>query len=125
MVRKQGKVTGETEGILVSGMMTIRVDNVASPLKYRFDFCYKIINKHGYRRFFEPGDSGSGVYLLDRRGNKRPVGIAFAFGLNGDTYVCRIAHVTRAFELSLYDVEEPLTIKAEDLLSLIESMTIR
>lgn len=118
-------MTGETEGILVSGVMTIRVDNVASPLKYRFDFCYKIINKHGYRHLFEPGDSGSGVYLLDGRGNKKPVGIAFAFGLNGDTYACRIEHVTRAFELSLYDVQEPFIGTEDEISSLLESMTIR
>lgn len=115
-------MTGETVGILVSGMISIRVDNVPSPLKYRFDYCYEIINKHGYKPFFEPGDSGSGVYLLDERGNKKPVGIAFAFGLNGDTYACRIEHVTRAFELSLYDVQEPII---DELSSLLESLTIK
>uniref|UniRef100_A0A8W8NZR8 Peptidase S1 domain-containing protein n=1 Tax=Magallana gigas TaxID=29159 RepID=A0A8W8NZR8_MAGGI len=122
LVRKKGKVTGETVGILVSGMISIRVDNVPSPLKYRFDYCYEIINKHGYKPFFEPGDSGSGVYLLDERGNKKPVGIAFAFGLNGDTYACRIEYVTRAFELSLYDVQEPII---DELSSLLESLTIK
>lgn len=112
-------MTGKTKGILVSGMISIRVDNVPSPLKYRFDYCYEIINKHGCKHFFEPGDSGSGVYLLDERGNKKPVGIAFAFGLNGDTYACRIEFVTRAFELPLYDVQESIIDKLSSQLGAI------
>lgn len=107
LVRKRGTTTRETEGILVSGIMTVRIDNVACPVKYRFDFCYEIKNKVGGRPFFEAGDSGSGVYLMDNRGNKKPLGIAFAYGINGDTYACNIENVTRAFDLSLYDVEKP------------------
>lgn len=89
--------------------MTVRIDNVASPVKYRFDFCYEIKTKLGNRQFFEPGDSGSGVYLKDNDKNKKPLGIAFANGSNGSTYACRIDNVTRAFGLSLYDAEEPVT----------------
>lgn len=45
---------------------------------------------------------------MDNRGNKKPLGIAFAYGSNGNTYACRIENVTRAFDLSLYDEEKPL-----------------
>lgn len=125
MVRKKGKVIGEIEGILVSGMMIICVDNVVFFLKYRFDYCYKIINKYGYRYFFEFGDFGLGVYLLDGRGNKKFVGIVFVFGLNGDIYVCRIEYVIWVFELLLYDVEELFIGIVDEILSLFELLIIR
>lgn len=108
LVRKKGTTTGETEGILVSRIVTVRIDNVTCPVKYRFDFCYEIKNKVGSKPFFEAGDSGSGVYLMDNRGNKKPLGIAFAYSINGNTYACKIENVTRAFDLSLYDVEKPV-----------------
>lgn len=44
---------------------------------------------------------------MDNRGNKKPLGIAFAYSINGNTYACKIENVTRAFDLSLYDVEKP------------------
>lgn len=68
-----------------------------------------IIDKPGVRKFFEPGDSGSGVYLIDKRGKKKPLGIAFARSIYGDTVACRIENVTRAFDLSLNDDEGPVT----------------
>lgn len=52
------------------------------------------------------GDSGSGVYLIDRKGKKTPIGIAFAHRLDGTAYACRIEEITRAFSVSLDDVEE-------------------
>lgn len=109
LVRKKGKATGITEGILVSGLFTMAITRVVYPKIYRFDFCYRIIDKPGVRTFFEPGDSGSGVYLIDNGGKKKPLGIAFARGIYGDTVACRIENVTRAFDLSLYDEEEPVT----------------
>lgn len=108
-VRKKGKSTGITEGILVSGLFTIGISRIVSPKIYRFDYCYRIIDKPGVRKFFEPGDSGSGVYLIDKRGKKKPLGIAFARSIYGDTVACRIENVTRAFDLSLNDEEGPVT----------------
>lgn len=109
LVRKKGRVTGITEGILVSGVSTIVVRNGVSPLKYRFDYCYRIINMPGVKNFFKPGDSGSGVYLIDKEGEKKPLGIAFAYTEDGDTLACRIENITRAFDLLLYDEEESVT----------------
>lgn len=106
LVRKKGRATAETEGVLVSGMSTVLVNDSVSPVKYQFDFCYEIKSKNADEQFFKPGDSGSGVYLIDREGRKKPIGIAFAHRLDGTAYACRIEQVTRAFNVSLYDVEE-------------------
>lgn len=69
-VRKKGRASGETEGILVSGMSTVFVNDFKSPFKYQFDYCYEIKSKNANEKFFEPGDSGSSVYLIDRKGKK-------------------------------------------------------
>lgn len=69
--RKKARASGETEGILVSGMSTVFVNDFKSPFKYQFDYCYEIKSKNANEKFFEPGDSGSGVYLIDRKGKKR------------------------------------------------------
>lgn len=105
-VRKKGRASGETEGILVSGMSTVFVNDFKSPFKYQFDYCYEIKSKNANEKFFEQGDSGSGVYLIDRKGKKTPIGIAFAHRLDGTAYACRIEQITRAFNVSLSDVEE-------------------
>lgn len=70
LVRKKGRATAETEGVLVSGMSTVLVNDSVSPVKYQFDFCYEIKSKNADEQFFKPGDSGSGVYLIDREGRK-------------------------------------------------------
>lgn len=94
------------EGILVSGIMIVCIDNVVCFVKYRFDFCYEIKNKVGGRLFFDVGDFGLGVYFMDNRGNKKFFGIVFVYGINGDIYVCKIENVIWVFDLLLYDVEK-------------------
>lgn len=106
LVRKKGKTTGETEGILRSNMSSVSVDNIASPARYQFNNCYEIINRLGHPPFFKPGDSGSGVYIIDRYGKKKAVGIAFAHRLDGTTYACRIDKITHALNVTLYQEEE-------------------
>lgn len=53
--------------------------------------------------FFDEGDSGSGVFLLDDcNRNMTPLGIAFARGdLTNTTFVCKIQHIVEKFQLSL------------------------
>lgn len=106
VVRKKGRTTGETEGILISGTSSVSVVNIASPARYQFNYCYEIINKPGLPPFFEPGDSGSGVFVIDRCGKKKAVGIAFAHRLDGTTYVCRIDQILHALNVTLYQDEE-------------------
>lgn len=108
-VKKKGRATGETEGILVSDISTVFVTDTTSPIspiRYRFDYCYEIKNRYAGVKFFEPGDSGSGVYLIDNEGRKKAIGIAFAHRFDGTAYACRIEQITKAFNVSLYDVEE-------------------
>lgn len=51
--------------------------------------------------FFKIGDSGSGVYLIDRKGSRiQPLGIAFG-RYSGFTLVCKIKHIAERFDLSV------------------------
>lgn len=106
MVRKKGKVIGIVEGILVSGLFMMVIIRVVYFKIYRFDFCYRIIDKFGVRIFFEFGDFGLGVYLIDSGGKKIFLGIVFVRGIYGDIVVCRIENVIWVFDLLLYDEEE-------------------
>lgn len=87
-------------------MSTVFVNDFKSPFKYQFDYCYEIKSKNATEKFFKPGDSGSGVYLIDRKGKKTPIAIGAAHRLDETAYACRIEQITRAFNVSLYDVEE-------------------
>lgn len=64
---------------------------------FNFRSCY-FIEDQGGKRFFEPGDSGSAVFLT--KGDK-PLGIGFAYDLRG-TYVCRINELLKEFNLAIY-----------------------
>lgn len=70
-VIKTGNTSGTTEGILKGNILSVKVK----------EFIFKnvfSVEDTGNRRFFEEGDSGSGVFLV--KNNKCiPLGIAFAF----------------------------------------------
>lgn len=109
-VRKKGKLIGIIEGILVSGLFMIGIFRIVFFKIYRFDYCYRIIDKFGVRKFFEFGDFGLGVYLIDKRGKKKFLGIVFVRSIYGDIVVCRIENVIWVFDLLLND-EEGLVIE--------------
>lgn len=90
LVRKKGKIIGEIEGILRSNMVLVFVVNIVFLVRYQFSNCYEIINKFGYLLFFKFGDFGFGVFIIDRNGKKKVVGIVFVYWLDGIIYVCRI-----------------------------------
>lgn len=90
VVRKKGRIIGEIEGILISGILLVFVVNIVFLERYQFNYCYEIINKFGYLLFFEFGDFGFGVFVIDRCGKKKVVGIVFVYWLDGIIYVCRI-----------------------------------
>ena len=99
-VRKKGTTTDETEGILVDASLAVCVE-VPSPRGgfYFFKECYGISDDKD--EFFQQGDSGSGVYLIDRDERLKPLGIAFA-RLQSITAVCKISQIIDAFNISVF-----------------------
>lgn len=96
-VMKTGRTTGPTTGKIFSdaGYVAIYSPN---GITCSFSSCFSIQNILG-TKFFEGGDSGSGVFLEDNEGKqKSAIGIAFAYC--GDlTYVCKIKEVVNAFQI--------------------------
>lgn len=96
-VSKKGQTTGLKFGLLYSKDLRIKITDARGFPEGKFatfDNCYGIIDEDPTYRFFEDGDSGSGVYVTK---NDKPLGIAFASGyleINGKkeiiTAVCRI-----------------------------------
>lgn len=112
-VIKRGCRTGETEGVLVDGDFSLCVELIkhsgqTSSFVY-FNQCFAIEDID--RSFFDQGDSGSGVFVLENGKPTRPLGIAFANRMiTQTTAVCRIDPVIRAFKLCIYDNEEPMEL---------------
>lgn len=106
-VMKRGGSTGETEGLLTGNTLSVCVDkDLSSGGFYHFDRCFSI--ESSGRPFFEKGDSGSGVFLIENGRPTKPLGIAFAkLSIKHITAVCRIDKIAEVFGLSLYQNEEP------------------
>lgn len=103
-VFKRGGTTGETEGYLSDDSLSVCLDFTNGGF-YFFDRCYGVENINS--SFFEPGDSGSGVFLIENEIPTKPLGIAFAFHKRSQTTaVCRIDKIVDAFNLSVYQYEE-------------------
>lgn len=106
---KRGGSTGETEGLLSGNLLSVCVDkdfNLGG-FYYFSRCCFSI--KSIDRPFFERGDSGSGVFLMENGRPTKPLGIAFAkLLINHNTAVCRIDKIAEAFGLSVYQHEEPM-----------------
>lgn len=103
-VTKKGGSTNVTTGTLTEGNSSVRIHSKTKPrCYYSFQNCYTISDDETKLPFFEEGDSGSGVFLLDDcNRNMTPLGIAFARGdLTDTTFVCKIQHIVENFQLSI------------------------
>lgn len=100
-VTKTGRTTGKTTGYLVDNSLSFRI-NKSFPSKGCFCFhnCYAIENNTGDQPFFEPGDSGSGVYVIVNENTLKPLGIAFANSCSY-TAVCNIDQVVEKLNLAI------------------------
>lgn len=107
LVKKRGRTTGDTVGKLVGDCMYVCVNSTQVPgLYYEFQNCFAIEQMDIDNIFFDKGDSGSGVFVIDERDNSlKPLGIAFAFYCS-KTAVCKLGQITSAFNVSVYDYEE-------------------
>lgn len=99
-VTKKGKSTGVTYGSIDKTNYHTRVESSQKGTFYAFKKCYRIrpLNRE---IFFEDGDSGAGVFLIDEQTKTlKPLGIGF---LKGPVYtcVCRIKHFLDEFQLSI------------------------
>lgn len=103
-VVKRGSTTGVTEGIYRGVHSSGRIGpTVSSGRFYFFKNCFGICDQKNGPPFFQEGDSGSGVFQIDR--NKRllyPIGIAFGrLKYHQLTYVCKIKDIATRFKLSI------------------------
>lgn len=99
-VIKTGRTTGTTIGILKNSIFTVRVDkSFLSRGYFAFFNCYAIGNIKN-ETFFKEGDSGSGVYVLEKDETLKPLGIAFAY-MTSQTAVFRIDEIVDKFGLQI------------------------
>lgn len=106
-VKKRGRTTRDTTGKLVGDCMYVRVYSKQVPGRYyEFQNCFAVEQTDNSQRFFDKGDSGSGVFVIDENDKSlKPLGIAFAFYCS-KTAVCKIGQITNAFNVSVYDNEQ-------------------
>lgn len=112
-VTKRGRTTNVTTGTLTEGNSSVRIHSTLKPrCYYSFQNCYTVSDDPENMPFFEEGDSGSGVFLLDDcKRNMTPLGIAFARGdLSNTTFVCKIQHIVQQFELSICQNQEAFAV---------------
>lgn len=93
---KTGRTTGKTVGDLLNNTLSIRVNTPNG--SFAFYNCYAIGDRT--EKFFEEGDSGSGVYVVESNGTLKPLGIAFAY-MNSQTVVCRIDEIVDRLDLEI------------------------
>ena len=100
-VFKRGNATCLTEGVLCGIRESAKVSN---------DFCSGIFNRcfvvsdlENSSHFFELGDSGSGVFVIDKTSQGlKALGIAFARQMiSKETLVCKLSDISREFNLSI------------------------
>lgn len=105
LVKKRGGTTGNTIGKLVGDCMCIRVYSTqAHGRYYEFENCYAVKQNDKGTAFFQKGDSGSGVFLINKeKSSSKPLGIAFALFCS-KTAVCKIREITNAFNVSVMDI---------------------
>lgn len=99
-VYKRGRTTSVTEGRL-NGEMTLRIDN--PHIQGAILTLKKCLQIERGRLFFDGGDSGSGVFLLEEK-TRRLNPLAIAFGMfedSGTTLACPLENVLSTLNVSI------------------------
>lgn len=100
-VTKSGRTTGTTIGDLTDDSLTVRVNTSFLSRGYiAFFNCYAVENITEQNAFFRQGDSGSGVYVMEKEETLKPLGIAFA-SLFSQTAVCKIDSIIQKLDLKI------------------------
>lgn len=114
IVIKRNRFNENTYGVLISDNVSIAVEDFSSLGRwYVFNSCFKVRSINEDKPFFSSGESGSAVYVKGKNNILMPLGIAFAFGPNGDTIVCRIDKIIDALNVSIYQEEEEEDMETE------------
>lgn len=102
-VTKKGQTTGLTYGLLKSNSLSINISFSRFPGRLiSFNNCYEIKDEETEKPFFQEGDSGSGVFVIENNKPHRALGIAFAYQTDGDiTAVCKIQPIIEACNLTI------------------------
>lgn len=105
-VTKIGRTTGITFGELDGEMESIQMEHPAGSDRYYIFYSpYVVYSIPEERHFFEPGDSGSGVFVVEKtkEGDKpgKAVGILFAGAISEEAYVCKIARILDTLGLTI------------------------
>ena len=106
-VVKRGNASGETTGDLCDKSISVKIGfQMESEPSYVFQNCYSIKDEQRNSPFFKIGDSGSGVFVIDKENQSlAALGIAFARGkCNRRTFVCKIKHISDEFNLTVHTV---------------------
>lgn len=98
---KKGRTTGTTYGYLEDNSLTIKVNTWFSSFSYFvFHNCFAVRSYTKDDSFFEQGDSGSGVFLMDGDKTYKALGIAFA-SLPEMVAVCKIDEILDKLDLQI------------------------
>ncbi|KAJ8313363.1 hypothetical protein KUTeg_009149 [Tegillarca granosa] len=102
-VVKCGRTTSLTTGLIMNDGMECKYDDSLNNFFVILQNQYQIISNHDRTSFFKPGDSGSGVYIV-QDGNYHPIGIAIA-SQNEDGEVCFVTplkYILESLDLEMY-----------------------
>lgn len=101
-VKKTGRTTGTTFGQLEGIMDSVNdIPEYDSGLPMRFNSVYYVTDINSDKPFFEPGDSGSGVFVLGEEIDL-PLGIAIGFSYEDEcTFVCKIDKVLEDLDIDI------------------------
>lgn len=101
-VKKTGRTSKTTYGYLCGLLRSTRppLDSGFVP-SLCFKLPYYVKNKHPDFPFFEPGDSGSGVFVVKEK-RDFPLGIAFGFSpTEKRTFVCKIDTILNDLDINI------------------------
>ncbi|KAJ8313364.1 hypothetical protein KUTeg_009150 [Tegillarca granosa] len=102
-VVKCGRTTSLTTGLIMNDGMECKYEDSLNNFFVILQNQYQIISNHDRTSFFKPGDSGSGVYIV-QDGNYHPIGIAIA-SQNEDGEVCFVTplkYILESLDLEMY-----------------------
>lgn len=108
-VRKTGRTTGLTFGLLSNKMESIcfeKPPGSGNRLPFYNLYVVKKIAEED-PLFFKPGDSGSGVFVVEDGKPDKALGIGIAIAIfSQETYVCKIANILNTLGLKLVRYRE-------------------
>lgn len=107
-VTKTGRETGLTSGELICEMESVNIEQpVGSEIRYKFESIYAVRNIPKKDEFFKRGDSGSGIFVVQKEKPDKALGIGIAIGTElKQTFVCKIAHILPTLELEIVRYRE-------------------